>query len=159
MVIGRCEHIDGIEEVEPVGVAGKVEGQLVGLGKIAIGIEALRQRTGNERAAVHLGVIGQIHAYIDGIATVHGIADGIALGLLSRLQRNAGSATKGYGGVTHKHLREGYRFGACKIGETETQGATGKRHAYGITQRKILGIHGLATVGNRGGVAPAGHPF
>ena len=35
-------------------MAGKVEGQLVGLGKIAIGIEALRQRTGNERAAVHL---------------------------------------------------------------------------------------------------------
>ena len=140
-------------------MAGKVERQLVGLGKIAIGIEAFRQRTGDECAAIHLGEIGQIHAYIHGIATMNGVADGIALNLVTRLQRNADGATKGNGGVTYKHFRKGYGFGACEIGETETQGATCKRHAYRITQGEILGIYGLATVGNRGGITPTGHPL
>ena len=85
MVIGRCKYIDGIKEIEPVGMAGKVEGQLVGLGKIAIGIETFRQRTGDECAAIHLGEIGQIHAYIHGIATMNGVADSIALNFVTRL--------------------------------------------------------------------------
>jgi hypothetical protein len=34
-----------------------------------------------------------------------------------------------------------------------------ERHPDGIAKREVFGIDGLATVGDRSGVAPAGHPF
>ena len=48
---------------------------------------------------------------------------------------------------------------ADSFGETESQHRATETHADRVTQREVLGIDGLATVGNRGGSAPAGHPF
>ena len=41
MIVRRCQHIDGVQEIEPVGMTGQVEGQFIGLGIVAIGIVAL----------------------------------------------------------------------------------------------------------------------
>ena len=87
------------------------------------------------------------------------IADGVALSLLAWNQGNAGLASEGDGRMTHKDFIEGYGFGTCQIGETEAQHGAAETHTDGITQRQVLGIDGLTTIGNRGGSTPAGHPF
>ena len=111
----RRQYVDGVQEVEPVGVARQVQGQFVCFRKVAIRIVALRQRTGDERSAVHLRKVCQIDADLDGVATTDVIADGIALRLLAWHQRHTAIATKGDGCMTYEHLREGDRFGACQI--------------------------------------------
>ena len=86
MIVDRCKHINSIEEVEPVGVAGQVEGQFVGLGIVTVGIEPLGERTCNERTAVHLCETGQIETHFYRVATMHNIADGVALCLRTWLE-------------------------------------------------------------------------
>jgi len=159
MIVGSGKDVDGVQKIEPVGAARQIQGQLVGLGIVAVGVVAFRERSGDECAAVHLSIVGQIEAHLDGVAAMDGIADGIALGLRARLEGNAPFAAKGDGSVAYKHLVERDGLGAGQVGEAEAQHAAAKTHANGIAQREILGVNGLATVGDGGGIAPAGHPF
>ena len=119
MILRRGEHVNGVEEVEPVGVARQVEWQLVGIGIVAIGIGALGQRTGDEGAAIHLGVVGEVETDVDGIAATDGKGDGVALLLGARHQRYTPGTTKGYGGLVDEDLGEGNGLGACEVREAE----------------------------------------
>ena len=137
----------------------QVDGQFVGLRIVAIGIEALRQRTRHECAAVHLCIIGQIEAHLYRVTTVNRIADSIALRLLTRHQTDFLLTPKRDGRMTNKDLRKRDGFSTSQVRETETQHTAAERHTDGVTQREVLGINGLATVCNRGGIPPTSHPF
>ena len=140
-------------------MAAEVKRQLVGLGIVAVGIVALGERTGDEGAAVHLRKICQIEADVDGVATVYGIVDGVALRLGAGHEGYADLASKGDGDVADKDLGEGDGFGAREIRKTETQLAAAERHADGVAQREVLGIDGLTAVGDAGGISPTSHPL
>ena len=96
-------------------MARQVDGQFVGLGIVAIGIVALRQRTCHEGAAVHLGVVCQIETHLYRVATVNGITDRIALSLLARHQTDFLVTTEGDGRVTYKDFREGDGFRTSEV--------------------------------------------
>ena len=159
MVVSRCQHIDSVQEIEPVGTTRQVGWQRVGLGKVAVGKVSFRQRTSNQRPAVHLRIVSQIEAHYNGITTTHGIADGIALYLLAWHETDTWPSGKGNRRMTDKELRQGHRFRACKVGEPKTEHAATKAHPDGVTQREVFGIGGFTPVGDRGGITPASHPF
>ena len=159
VMVGSGQHIDGVEEIVPARMAREVEWQFVGIGIVAIGIVALGERTGDERAAIHLGIVGQIEAHIEGIAAIHLDGDGVALLFATRLEGDALLASESDGHMGHEEFGQRDGFGACEVGETEAQHRAAEAHADGITQREVLGIDSLTTVGNRGGSTPAGHPL
>ena len=159
VILRRCQHIDGIQEVEPVGGAAQVKGQLVGLGIVTVSVIALGERAGHQRSTVHLGESGQIHAHLYRVATAHGIADGVTLRLRAGHQGDAHLTAEGDGGVADQHLAEHDGLRAREVGEAEPQHAATEAHSDGITQGEVLGIRSLTAVGDGGGGAPAGHPF
>ena len=134
-------------------------GALAGVEVVAVGIVALGERSGDEGAAVHLGEACQIEADVDGVATVYGIVDGVALRLGAGHEGYADLASKGDGDVADKDLGEGDGLGAGEVGKTETQLAAVERHADGVSQREVLGIDGLTAIGDAGGISPTSHPL
>ena len=61
-------YLGGVEEVEPVGFAGEVGGEGVGLGIVAIRVLGVRQRACYQCAGVHLGELGEVDAHVEGVA-------------------------------------------------------------------------------------------
>ena len=159
MVLWCCQHIDGVQEIKPVGVARQGEGQFIGLGIVAIGIIAFGERTCDERSAVHLCESSQIDAHLYGVTTADGIANGITLCLLARHEHNRGLAAEGHRGMTHKDLVECDGLCAGEVRETKAQHATAETHPDGVAQGDVFGIDSLAAVGDGGGIAPTSNPF
>ena len=159
MVLGRGQHVDGIEKVEPVGAPAQVQGQFVGLGKVAVGVVSFREWSGDEGSAVHLGVAFHVQADIDGVAPAYGIGYVVALLLLSGLQGDSLVAAKGDGHVAYEEFVDRDRLGTRQVGEPEAQPAAAEAHPDGIAQGQVLGVDGFAPIGDGGSVAPAGHPL
>ena len=120
MILSRCEHVNSIKEVEPVGMSGQVEGQFIGLSEIPIGIKSLGQWACDKRSTVHLCEIWQVETYLYGVTTVHGIVDCITLYLLARHEGDLRIAIKRNGRMVYINLGEYDWFRSCQVGETET---------------------------------------
>ena len=166
MVLLFGQNIDGVEEIEPVGVPGQVERQHLGIGIVAIRELALRERSCHQCTCIHLRIAAQINAYLDGISGIYCQRYLIALNLFA--WRNVDTPgpieSDGYRTIMlhhfrHTHLGECHLFSTRQVREAETQLASTEAHPNGIPQRDVPRIHRHLAVGDRRGVAPACHPL
>lgn len=158
--------LDGIEEIEPVGLAREVEREGIGIGEIAIGVLTVGQGTCDERPCVHLCEGGEIDADLDGVAGGDGYWQIVGRDLAARLDGHGGFAAEKElvvltlgGDMGDNDFGERDGLSACQVGESEAQAVSAEDHANRVAQRDILGVDSLFAVSDGGGVTPASDPF
>ena len=142
------------------------------LGEIAVAVLAARKRACDGRAGVHLREVAEVHAHVKRFARSDVKRDFVAQDFFTcgdgaegvAIERDRGRdiifrgifSLRVFGDISFAN-RHGFRAG--EVRKMEPQFASRKASAYRVAECQVFGVGGFLAVGDRGSVAPAGHPF